>query len=1066
MPFPSRDLTSQYISLSYQDVVQRYNPGGTSSYYLDGLGNELFTIPTAYAGQQVLTVGQSASYSVISATAISSSYALSSEFSDSSSLAVLAEFSDTSSLSVLSVTSSYSITSSYALNAGSPITTGSTYPITASWSNMAVTSSYVLGNVNNAEQAISASWASSSISASYLEGQASIIRGLQFDTASAVEILQEGYVYWDNNAHTLAIKPDNLSSTLQVGQELWVRVRAQENIPNGTPVYVVSGTSSISEPYVAIAVADGLDVKYDVLGISTDFISSGSIGLVTVHGEVHDLDLSMFNAGDKLYLHTASGQFTSTPPPFPYEKVPIGHVINNTSGSSKLLVNVTPLESPNHTFVGSTTVPTISTGSVTSSGSIIIVGESRVNLCTTSDGTGNVQNYLIPSASLVVTSSYLDTQYVVANYNSGSPRYELYPTRTGVDNIQTCVIYSVLMGSQGKVSYSDWDTPGLMLANKDYLRVINLRNIEREYGYDLGVSGSTAENYLTISSGRAWKGVKIYDLSSVNSGTDRFVLISHSASVWSGSIISASVYDRYDNGTNLTSLPNGDFVINWIYRGVGNLNTSLVQLSDRYGTFSKAVEGQPPAPPDELKDSAFLVGRIIIQNTTNPLNRFRQLDSAFVQTFTPAGITIHNNLSGLQGGTSDEYYHLTATEYGNSSSGSFLRQTGSNFFGTSSWSRFATTSSYASSASFSLSASYSPVEPAYSASVALIKQNSLIVGNTYPITASWSNNSVTSSYSVTAENATSSSFSSFANSALTASYALTSSFELEIEISSSWASASLSASYVSASTSIVAELTSSNLEVTDIFFRGNHAITYNTFGGISFGITASADGINNLALGNNATADGNEDKIAIGTNAIVGMDGAIALGAQSSVTGSFSVGIGHGVSVNADNVIILGTTQNVGIGDSNPINRLDVVGNISCSIITASLHGNADTATSSSWSSASISSSYSLTSSYIQSDGTSSLLTTTSSNVVVFQKNTSSYNSAFFDYVLISGSICRVGTIFGAWTGTTITYSEFSTNTFGNLNITTSLVLSESYVQYIINVPTENWMIKTNGRYL
>ena len=64
---------------------------------------------------------------------------------------------------------------------------------------------------------------------------------------------------------------------------------------------------------------------------------------------------------------------------------------------------------------------------------------------------------------------------------------------------------------------------------------------------------------------------------------------------------------------------------------------------------------------------------------------------------------------------------------------------GSTYQITSSW---AISSSWASQ---SLSASCAPVEPAYSASISIIKQNTLITSETYTITSSWSNNSITAS---------------------------------------------------------------------------------------------------------------------------------------------------------------------------------------------------------------------------------------------------------------------------------------------------------------------------------
>ncbi len=167
MQFPQRDLTNQYISTSYQDVVQRYLTGSTD-FLLDGLGYTLLGIPTSSLGGIVLTQDQTASYALtasfamnggnasssisssyalnadtasyaytssyelmteissswasesyhskIADGAISSSYALFAEMSDTASMSILSEFSDTASLSILSefsTTSSYSITSSY-----------------------------------------------------------------------------------------------------------------------------------------------------------------------------------------------------------------------------------------------------------------------------------------------------------------------------------------------------------------------------------------------------------------------------------------------------------------------------------------------------------------------------------------------------------------------------------------------------------------------------------------------------------------------------------------------------------------------------------------------------------------------------------------------------------------------------------------------------------------------------------------------------------------------------------------------------------------------------------------
>jgi hypothetical protein len=53
--FPSRDFTNQYISRSYQDVVQQYIDGGPTDYLLDGYGNVIFSFDSASYGAKLIT---------------------------------------------------------------------------------------------------------------------------------------------------------------------------------------------------------------------------------------------------------------------------------------------------------------------------------------------------------------------------------------------------------------------------------------------------------------------------------------------------------------------------------------------------------------------------------------------------------------------------------------------------------------------------------------------------------------------------------------------------------------------------------------------------------------------------------------------------------------------------------------------------------------------------------------------------------------------------------------------------------------------------------------------------
>lgn len=176
--FPERDLTDQFISLSYQDVLQQYVNTGSYVYVLDGYGNVVFGIQTASLGNVVITSDMTSSMTVLSASysqvifqtsssfadnAASASYSLNSTYSDTSSYSVYSDYTGTASLAARAVTASYSLTASYAMNGGDGgggLETGSTYPITASHS---LTASYIAnmpsGSTESASYALTASYA-------------------------------------------------------------------------------------------------------------------------------------------------------------------------------------------------------------------------------------------------------------------------------------------------------------------------------------------------------------------------------------------------------------------------------------------------------------------------------------------------------------------------------------------------------------------------------------------------------------------------------------------------------------------------------------------------------------------------------------------------------------------------------------------------------------------------------------------------------------------------------------------------------------------------------------------
>jgi hypothetical protein len=271
----------------------------------------------------------------------------------------------------------------------------------------------------------------------------------------------------------------------------------------------------------------------------------------------------------------------------------------------------------------------------------------------------------------------------------------------------------------------------------------------------------------------------------------------------------------------------------------------------------------------------------------------------------------------------------------------------SNIVGTISFSTNSTSASWASS---SVSASYAPVQPSYSASVSNqfgTKQDTLVTGNTYTITSSWSNNTLTASAI---------------------------SFVPLTSTSSSWASSSVRSSYP---------------------WVGNGTASYSATGITKVGILTSNPVTtlhvvgNYVLIDNEATYYNSLDMKANSTIFRVGKEG--DSGGNLMVGSLAGAGI---ISVVDASALQLGTNNNAritilsdgktGIGTVAPGATLHVQGNISASSITASLLGTSSWAENavnggttlgtgstypitSSWSNNSISSSYAVTASYAKS---------------------------------------------------------------------------------------------------
>jgi hypothetical protein len=94
---------------------------------------------------------------------------------------------------------------------------------------------------------------------------------------------------------------------------------------------------------------------------------------------------------------------------------------------------------------------------------------------------------------------------------------------------------------------------------------------------------------------------------------------------------------------------------------------------------------------------------------------------------------------------------------------------------------------------------------------------------------------------------------------------------------------------------------------------------------------------------------------------------------------------------------------------------------------------------------------------------TNQIVANSGSQNTIYSLQTASYDGAFYDYTLRSGSHSRAGQIVAIWSGSSVNYTETATADFGNTSgsIFSVVVDSSGYMNLNIEVPSNSWFIKT-----
>jgi len=250
------------------------------------------------------------------------------------------------------------------------------------------------------------------------------------------------------------------------------------------------------------------------------------------------------------------------------------------------------------------------------------------------------------------------TYFVVLNYNGGSPTITLSETNPYTADKRNIPIGKVMKDGSDNVHYISGGFGFQDGVKKLHQRAITLRSLELNGGSTIAYK---ADNYFTMAAGIAFGGINKFDLSAYDSSTTTYIPIRTNGATFiedtPRNTIDYAHYDAQD-GT-LGDVGTAKYGVFWIYKHIDDDDVYVRYGVDSY-SLAEAEATKEPSKPDHLTDFGCLIGRIIV-----PYNggSFASIDMVTDRFFVGTAVGDHAALGSLQGGTTDEYYHLTSTQH-------------------------------------------------------------------------------------------------------------------------------------------------------------------------------------------------------------------------------------------------------------------------------------------------------------------------------------------------------------------------------------------------------------------
>lgn len=230
--------------------------------------------------------------------------------------------------------------------------------------------------------------------------------------------------YWSQVSKCLRVQGFGANTELEVGRELWVRVKNStgSTLTNGTVVSVQSGVAGLTDIVANVVRAiSTIKTSCTAIAMVTEDILDGEEGEATNYGYVRGIDTSALSMGPVYVSPTNPGQLTNTEPAFPNYSARVGVVLKVHATEGIILAD--PDTDPQ--FSGGTAV--LSGGETFP----LLLGNTAYSFSLSSNQWGYHSGLFLPKAPIVV--SHMSVMCLQAG-DFVSMRAGVYSRSTGASN--------------------------------------------------------------------------------------------------------------------------------------------------------------------------------------------------------------------------------------------------------------------------------------------------------------------------------------------------------------------------------------------------------------------------------------------------------------------------------------------------------------------------------------------------------------------------------------------------------------------------------------------------------